>query len=68
MRILYDIEMKAEPGYVICMSACLLLDHFNCIYKCQLSLGYPYVQPLQTSPLFGIKMWYLGCFFFWVGG
>ena len=26
MRIHYDIEMKAEPGYVISKSACLVLD------------------------------------------
>ena len=31
MKILYDIEMKAEPGCVICKPACLLLDHFSYI-------------------------------------
>ena len=35
--------MKAEPGYVICKSVCPLLDHCNCIYKCRLSLAYPYI-------------------------
>jgi hypothetical protein len=34
VRILYNVEMMAELDYVICKSACPLLDlldHFNCI-------------------------------------
>jgi hypothetical protein len=50
--------MKAEPGYVICNSACALLDAFQRYLEIQLSSAYTYVQPLQRPPLLKRKMLY----------
>jgi hypothetical protein len=58
VRIQYKIEMKAEPGYVICNSACALLDAFQRYLEIQLPSAYTNVQPLQTAPLLEMKMWY----------
>jgi hypothetical protein len=56
VRIQYKIEMKAEPGYVICKYACVFLDPFQRCLEIQLSSAYTYVQPLQTAPLLEIKI------------
>jgi hypothetical protein len=49
--------MKAKAGYVICNSACALLDAFQWYLEIQLSSAYTYVQPEQTAPLLEMKMW-----------
>jgi hypothetical protein len=46
VRIQYKIEMKAEPGCVICKSACALLDPIQRYLEIQLSSAYTYIQPL----------------------
>jgi len=39
VRILYNIEMKAEPDYVICKSPCLLLDLFQMYLEMSIVFG-----------------------------
>ena len=48
------------------MCACLLLDPFQLYLEMSVCLAYPYIQPLQTATLLGMKMC---CWdFFWEGG
>jgi len=40
---------------------------FSNMKKCQLSFVSPYVQPLQTTPMLGMKTFYSDLFFWGVG-
>jgi hypothetical protein len=46
------------------MSPCLLLDPFQLHVEMLIVFFYPYVQPLQTTPLLGMKIFTWIIFFF----
>ena len=48
-------EINAEPDVVIYMCARLLLDPFQLYLEMSVVFSYPYIQPLETAALLGMK-------------